>query len=296
MRILVSGATGLIGRALEPSLIAAGHTVCRLTRHPVLTTDVVWDPSAGTIQTDKLGGFDAVIHLAGESIASGRWTRSKKARLHASRVEGTNLLVEALQRSGAPPKVFISASAIGFYGDRGDEIVDEESCQGTGFLADLCADWERASQRLTTARVVIPRFGIVLSPDGGALKQMLTPFKLCLGGRLGSGRQYYSWIGIDDVVNHLCHALTDDRLQGPVNFVSPNPVDNATFTKVLGRVLRRPTPFPMPAMAVGLIFGEMGDALLLASCRAVPKRLTSLGMSFAFPDLELCLRHILSIG
>lgn len=293
-RILVSGATGLVGASLIPFLLNAGHQVVRLVRKKAtLPTDILWDPAKGMIEEEKLERFDAVIHLAGESIASGRWTRAKKALLRSSRVDSTKLLVNALAKQTYPPKIFLCASAIGFYGNRGDALLDEDSPKGTGFLADLCQEWEEAANGFKTGRVVSARLGMVLSPRGGALRQMLLPFQLGGGGVLGSGAQYYSWVGIDDVVYHLYNALMDDRLRGSVNIVSPNPVTNAAFTKTLGEVLCRPTFMPMPAAVVGLIFGEMGEALLLSSSRVVPKRLSQIGCDFAYPGLESCLRHLL---
>ncbi len=293
LRILVSGATGLIGSALVPFLQAAGHKVWNLTRHPAqTTTDIQWDPASGKIEAEKLENFDAVIHLAGENIA-GRWTATKKQQLIASRIGATTVLVKALSELNHPPKVLISASAVGYYGDTGSAVVNENSPKGAGFLSDLCQQWEEAAQAMQNCRVVLPRFGMVLSSRGGALKKMLTPFKLCLGGNLGDGKQFYSWIGIDDAVYQLYSLLMDERLQGPVNLVAPNPADNATFTKTLGRVLNRPTVLSIPAAAVRIAFGEMGKALLLCSCKAMPQKLTENGLPFAFPDLESCLRHIL---
>ncbi len=293
-RILISGTSGLIGSALVSFLQAAGHTVVRLVRsEPTRASDIRWDPATGFIEEEKLELFDAVINLAGDNIAAGRWTRAKKERLRASRLQSTELLVKSLAKQSYPPKLFLCASAIGFYGDRGEELLDEDSSKGTGFLADLCADWEAAARQLPTGRVAMARFGIVLSGQGGALKQMLRPFKLGIGGILGSGKQYYSWISIDDAVYQLYAILMDDRLQGPINLVSPNPVTNYTFTKTLGKVLSRPTILPMPKALVGLLFGEMGDALLLCSSRVIPKRLSALGIPFAYPDLEQCLRHLL---
>ncbi|MDP1835771.1 MAG: TIGR01777 family oxidoreductase [Chlamydiales bacterium] len=293
-RVLISGTSGLIGAALIPFLQCAGHTVHRLVRSaPTSPTDVFWDPEKNVIQSEKLEKFDAIINLAGDNIASGRWTEAKKEKLRSSRVNSTDLLVSACANLTHPPKVFINASAIGFYGDRGNELVDESSSKGQGFLADLAGQWEHATSKLTSTRVVLARFGIVLSPKHGALKQMLTPFKFGLGGNLGNGEQFYSWIGIDDAVYSLYRALMDERLTGPVNVVSPHPVTNAIFTKTLGRVLNRPTLIPMPEAIVRLAFGEMGDALLLSSTRVQPKRLTDLLYPFAYADLETCLRHLL---
>lgn len=294
LRILVSGSNGLVGNALLPFLQAAGHRIHRLVRHtPTHPTDIVWDPATGSIEAGRLENFDAVIHLAGENIASGRWTEKKKAALRSSRVDGTRLLVKALSALLYPPKVLISASAIGFYGDRGNEFMTESSGKGKGFLSDLCAEWEAAAGEFNAGRTVLTRFGIILSPQGGALKQMLTPFRLGVGGVVGSGEQYYSWIGIDDVVYHLYRALLDHNLCGPINIVSPNAVTNRQFTKVLGKVLKRPTLCPLPAAVARLALGEMADALLLCSARVVPQTLATQGYTCAYPDLEECLRHLL---
>ena len=292
-RILVSGATGLIGSALVPFLRAAGHQVWILTRsEPSDVHTVRWSPTEGQIEEEKLENFDTVIHLAGENIA-GRWTKEKKARIHDSRVNGTRLLVNALNRQLHPPKTFIGASAIGYYGDRGDEILTESSSLGKGYLPSVCEEWEQAAKEFTGGRVVHARLGVVLSYSGGALKQMLTPFKLGVGGTVGSGDQYMSWIAIDDVVYQLYHLIANEGLTGPFNLVSPNCVTNAEFTKILGRVLQRPTVLPLPAFVVKAVFGEMGENLLLGSSRVEPTQLESSNASFAYPDLEQCLRHLL---
>jgi uncharacterized protein (TIGR01777 family) len=275
MNILVTGSTGLIGAALLPQL--AGHAVTRYHRAA---------PPA-------LEGFDAVIHLAGESIA-GRWTPAKKERIRASRRDGTRTLCEGLARCVAKPRVLISASAIGFYGDRQDEILTEDSAPGTGFLADVVREWESATLPATAAgiRVVNLRFGVVLSAQGGALKQMLPAFRLGVGGVVGNGRQYWSWVALPDVVAAIQHALVADTLRGPVNVVTPFPVTNRAFTRTLGRVLHRPTVLPVPAWAVRLAFGEMGEALLLASARVEPRRLLASGFRFRWPELEEALQQL----
>ena len=296
MNILVSGSNGLIGSALVGHLTVGGHSVTRLVRTEPKPGEaaVRWDPAAGTIDAARLEGLDAVVHLAGENVA-GRWTAAKKTKIRDSRVKGTCLLSEALTGLTQPPQVFVCASAVGYYGDRGDEVLTEESVRGSGFLAEVCRDWEAATAPAAQQglRVLTLRLGVVLSPDRGALARMLTPFRLGLGGRIGSGRQYMSWIAIADACGAIAHALTTDSLQGPVNAVAPHPVTNQEFTTTLGRVLRRPTAFPMPAFAVRLMFGEMADEALLASQRAEPRRLLDSGYAFRYPELEGALRRLL---
>ncbi len=296
MNILVTGATGLVGSALIPFLTTGGHRVLRLVRRSTGRDDeVTWNPDTNSIDATKLEGLDAVVHLAGENIATGRWTASKKARIRDSRVNGTRLLSETLAKLKRPPKSLVGASAIGFYGDRGDEMMTELSSHGPSFLCDVCRDWEQATEpaRLAGVRVVNLRIGVVLTPRGGALAKMLLPFKLCAGGVVGSGRQFMSWIAIDDVIGVIHHAMTTESLSGPVNAVSPNPVTNRDFTKTLGRALSRPTIFPMPAFVAKLAFGEMGDELLLASTRVMPERLQASGYEFRFPELTAALNHLL---
>ena len=297
MEILISGASGLIGSKLSPALTSAGHNVRHLVRSKTKASasDVVWDPKANQLDTVALRGVEAVIHLAGENIA-GRWTAAKKAAIRESRVHGTRMLAEAIAGLDRPPKALICASAIGFYGDRGDETLTENSAPGTGFLPDVCKEWEAATKPASDKgiRTVFLRFGVVLSPNGGALKKMLLPFKLGAGGVMGSGKQYWSWVDIDDVVGAAMYALSNDKLSGPVNVVSPKPATNREFTKTLGKVLSRPTIFPMPAFAARMIFGEMGDALLLASANVKPAKLQESGYAFKFPDLEPALRHLLT--
>jgi hypothetical protein len=296
VRILLTGSSGLIGHALLSFLTADGHKVVRLTRsqRPASSSHISWDPSAGTIQVDDLEDFDAVVHLAGESIV-GRWTPEKKARILESRAKGTRLLCESLADLRSRPIVLVSASAIGYYGDRGDQVMDEESSAGSLFLSKVAKAWEAATDaaRRNGIRVVNLRIGFVLGKAGGGLATMLLPFKLGVGGRVGSGRQYMSWIAIDDVVGAISHAILSDSLRGPVNAVAPNPVTNREFTKTLGRVLWRPTIFPLPAFAARLVMGEMADDLLLASTRVKPSRLLSSGYEFRFPQLEGALRHVL---
>lgn len=295
MKILVSGATGLVGSALAKQATSEGHQISALTRSPRATTDIGWDPASGRLEAGSLEGFDAVVHLAGESIASGRWSAAVKKKIHQSRVQGTELLAKTLASLDHKPPVFVSASAIGYYGDRGAEELTETSTSGGLFLSEVCRDWEAATAPAEQAgiRVVHARFGVILSPDGGALSKMLTPFKLGGGGNIGNGRQYWSWIALDDTVRAILHAIHHGELEKAVNVVSPNPVSNAEFTKVLGKVLRRPTVLPMPAFAAKLALGEMADELLLASARVLPTRLQQTAFSFEYPELEGALRHLL---
>lgn len=294
MNVLISGATGLIGSALIPELEAVGHGVTRLSRSQSGPDTIRWDPEAGTIEGD-LEGTDAVVHLAGESIAQGRWSPQKKQQILESRVKGTRLLAEKISGLPTPPKVMVSASAVGYYGDRGDEVLTEESSSGTDFLAGVCREWEAAAEpaRQGGIRVVHPRLGIVLSPKGGALGTTLPIFKLGGGGKIGGGNQWWSWVALDDVVGSIVHALTEETVEGPVNVGSPNPMTNAGYTKVLGKVLGRPTILPLPAPAARAVLGEVADALLLASQRMEPARLEATGYTFRYPQLEGALRHLL---
>ncbi|MFN9271082.1 MAG: TIGR01777 family oxidoreductase [Planctomycetaceae bacterium] len=299
MRILVSGSTGLVGSALIPSLVGQGHEVIRLVRAKSGSPSkemATWDPDTGKIDLSGVTPIDAVVHLAGESIASGRWNAAKKVRIRDSRVLGTQTLVQALRALSQPPSVFVGASAIGYYGDRDAETLTEQSSLGTSFLADVVRDWERASQPLSLAgtRTVLLRFGVILSKQGGALQKMLTPFKLGAGGILGSGNQYMSCISLRDVVRAVEFSLTNPAASGPLNTVCPQPVTNREFTKTLGKVLGRPTIFPMPAFAARLAFGEMADALLLSSSRVGPEGLTKAGFEFLDPTLEASLRSALA--
>jgi uncharacterized protein len=294
IRVLVTGASGPIGAALLPSLQGRGDEVVRLVRGPASGRDQIqWDPSQ-PVAPDTVSGFYAVIHLAGETIA-GRWTEAKKRRILDSRVQGTRNLAEALAKATAAPRVFVSASAVGYYGNRGDEVLREESSSGEQFLSEVCQKWEAAAAPAVQAgiRTAHPRFGVVLSAEGGALPKMLTPFRMGLGGKVGDSHQWWSWIAVDDVAGALLHILDNEALRGPVNVVSPNPVTNAEFTEVLAKVLRRPAIFPMPAFAARLAFGEMADELLLASQRVEPARLVASGYKFRYPDLEQALRAIL---
>ena len=299
MTTLVSGSTGLIGAALTLFLGGGGHRVQRLLRMgsqgPNTTS---WNPETGEFEAGAFDNLDAVLHLAGEGIAEGRWTTARKARIRDSRVDGTRHLCEALARLESPPRVLIVASAIGFYGDRGDERLDESAAAGSGFLPDVCQAWEAAAEpaRDRGIRVVHLRIGIVLSAAGGALGQMLLSFKLGVGGVLGTGDQYMSWIALDDLLGVVLHVMTDDSISGPVNAVAPNPVRNREFTRTLGRVLGRPTIIPLPAFGVRALFGQMGDALLLGSTRVEPGTLLASGFTFAYPYLEDALRHTLGRG
>ena len=296
MKVLVSGSSGLIGSALVGAWANAGHEAVRLVRRGTGLdgAEVGWDPATGRIDAAALEGLDAVVHLAGESIA-GRWTPRKKSAIRGSRVDGTRLLCETLAGLDAPPDLLVCASAVGFYGNRGDERLTEESGPGDGFLADVCREWEAATRPAEERgiRVVSLRLGMVLSRRGGALAQMLLPFRLGLGGPVGSGRQWWSWIALDDVVAAVDHVLATPGLRGPVNLVSPEPVTNREFARALGRVLRRPAFLPMPAFAARLALGEMADAAILASVRATPLRLLESGFAFAHPSLEPALQHIL---
>jgi uncharacterized protein (TIGR01777 family) len=297
MKVLVTGASGLVGSALVPFLTTAGHQVIRLVRSQPRpgAGEVRWDPAGGNTDTAGFEGADAVVHLAGENIAKGRWTPEQKARIRDSRVTGTRVLCEVLARLSHPPKVLVSASAIGYYGDRGAEVLQEESAPGAGFLPEVCRAWEEATTPAVQKgiRVVPVRFGLVLSPAGGALAKMLAPFKLGVGGVIGSGEQYMSWVTLDDVVGAIAHTLVTEELRGPVNVVAPQAVTNQDFTKTLGRVLGRPTLLPLPTFAARLAFGEMADALLLASARVEPKRLLATGYQFRHTDLESALRYLL---
>ncbi|HVF45876.1 MAG TPA: TIGR01777 family oxidoreductase [Pyrinomonadaceae bacterium] len=300
MKIIVTGASGLVGSSLVPTLIGRGHEVTQLVRRASKGTnagvrEVEWRPERGEIDAAALAGHDAAVHLAGESIAAGRWTDERKRRIRESRVRGTKLLAETLARSNAPPRVLVSASATGYYGDRGDEVLTEESAAGEGFLPEVCRAWEAATGPASAAgiRTVCLRFGLILSAEGGALAKMLPPFKLGVGGNVGSGRQFYSWVSLADVVDIVHFALASERLSGAANVVAPQAVTNAEFTKTLGRVLSRPTFFPAPAFGLRLAFGEMADALLLASARVEPKRLRAAGYTFKHPQLEGALRHAL---
>jgi uncharacterized protein len=293
-RVLVSGASGPIGTALLPSLETRGYDVVRLVRGTANgNKQLSWDP-AQPMKPETVSGFDAVIHLAGESIM-GRWTDAKKAKIRDSRVIGTRHLAEALAQAKNKPHVFVCSSAVGYYGSRGDEVLRETSAAGTGFLPEVCRDWEAATQPAVKAgiRTAHIRTGVVLSPKGGALGAMLTPFKLGVGGRVGNGRQWMSWIDVEDMVGAIHHILKNDLLQGPVNMVAPKPVTNAEFTKTLASVLSRPAIFPVPEFVVKTVFGEMGETVLLGSERVEPARLVETGYPFRFRELRESLKNVL---
>jgi uncharacterized protein (TIGR01777 family) len=303
VKILISGSSGLVGSAVVDNLGHQGHDLIRLVRpgtaarQPAAVSElpqVVWNPQSGLLDS-RAEGADAIIHLAGASIAGHRWTEAWKRELRDSRVAATNRLVASLQRLHHPPQIFIAASAIGFYGSRGDEELTESSPAGTGFLAQITVDWETESARAAQsgARVVILRFGVILAKQGGALPQMALPFRLGVGGRIGSGRQWISWVTLDDVVGIIRFALETNLVSGPANAVSPNPVQNAAFSSTLARVLHRPAIFPAPPFALRLALGEMVDSLLLASQRIYPNKLEQLGYRFHYPDLQPALTAVL---
>lgn len=294
LRIAITGARGFLGRQLTAFLTTGGHTVTRLVRGAPGEGELRWDPS-GSWDASSLDGYDGVIHLAGESIADGRWTPERKNRIARSRVEGTRALTTALARLPRPPRSFISASAMGIYGDRGDELLTERSSLGADFLARIAKEWEEGAAPLVAkgGRTVQLRFGVLLSPQGGALAQMLPPFLAGVGGRLGNGKQWMSWLALDDAIYLIHRALIDPRFSGPLNAVAPEPITNAGFTSVLGTVLRRPTILPAPAPALKLLFGELAGATFLASQRLDPTRLRELGFEWRYPTLEGSLRHLL---
>jgi uncharacterized protein len=293
-RVLLTGSSGFLGSALLPSLKARGFEVTRLVRGVAAKEDEIrWNP-AWPPSSEAISGFDAVIHLAGETVV-GRWTASKKTNIRDSRVTGTRNLVHALLEAKDRPRVLISASAIGYYGDRGDELLNELSTSGSGFLADVCREWEAAAQPAANAgiRTALVRTGVVLSRDGGALKKMLLPFQMGIGGNIGSGRQWMSWIHLQDWIGAIHHILKNDLVQGPVNLVGPKPVTNAEFTKTLASVLSRPAIFPVPAFVAKLAFGQMGEEVLLGSQRVEPARLVTSGYPFQYSDLRKALEAVL---
>lgn len=293
-RILVTGVSGPIGAALLEALAEHGDTVTRLVRGRAIGSDqIAWDP-AKPLSPTVVSGFDAVIHLAGESVV-GRWTPAKKKAIYDSRVLGTRYLAEALAKAPSPPKIMISASAVGYYGDRKDEVLREESTSGQGFLAEVCRAWEAATEPAARGgiRTAQMRIGLVLSPTGGALQEMLPPFRMGLGGKIASGRQWCSWIDVQDLAGAAIHIMKTESLRGPVNMVAPNPVRNAEFTNILGSVLFRPTVFPLPAFVARAVFGQMADELLLASQRVEPAKLVASGYGFKRPELRQSLRATL---
>jgi uncharacterized protein (TIGR01777 family) len=298
LRVAVTGASGLIGRTLVPFLTTGGHAVVRMVRRRKAEADEAsWDWGLGRIDAERLEGLDAVIHLAGENIGA-RWTPERRRRIRDSRGIGTRFLSETLARLARPPRTLVSASAIGIYGNRGEERLTETSATRTGssdFLADVSREWEAATEpaRAAEMRVVLTRFGLVLSPAGGTLARLLPPFRLGAGGPLGDGRQFMSWVAVDDLVGAVHHALMTETLAGPVNVTAPQPVTNGEFAATLGRVLHRPAALPVPATALRLVFGEMADTAILASARALPERLTASGYPFRYPTLEVALRYLL---
>jgi uncharacterized protein (TIGR01777 family) len=298
--IVVSGAGGLIGSALVRWLTIQGHRVTRLVRRAPGPGEIAWDPVAGSLNPAALEGADAVVHLSGENVGA-RWTTERKARIRSSRVASTRLLSETLAGLQRPPEVLVSASAVGIYGDRGDEVLTEESPPGNpdrNFLVSVTREWEKAAEpaRVEGIRVVHPRFGVVLSPAGGALSKMLLPFRLGLGARLGSGRQWMSWISIDDAAEAVHRAIVDEAFRGPINVTAPGPVTNRDFTRTLARVLSRPAAFAVPESALRFALGEMAEGTILSSILAVPATLLKADFRFSHPNLESALRHVLHRG
>ena len=301
MKVLVTGSTGLVGTALVKALASDGHTVCRLLRPQSKTTlgskdgfDVAWNPETGELGGAGVGP-EAVVNLAGASIAGGRWTEKRKELLRTSRIDTTRALVHALAKMNARPRVLVSASAIGIYGDRGDEVLTEESKPGTDFLAGLAREWEAEALKAEALgiRVVLARFGIILAQHGGALAKMLLPFKLGAGGRLGSGKQWMSWITLEDIVGVIRYAIENNAVRGALNVVAPQPAQNSDFTKALAKALHRPALFPAPAFALRLALGEMADALLLSSQRVKPQALEKSSYRFLYPELSVGLNTLL---
>jgi len=300
MKILVTGSSGLVGTALVSALARGGHTVCRLVRPQSAGGEgakegfvVAWNPATGELGGAGVGA-DAVVNLAGASIADGRWTAQRKALLGSSRIDTTRALVGALTKMNARPSVLVSASAIGYYGDRGDETLTEDSKPGGDFLAGLAQEWEAEALKAEALgiRVVLPRFGIILAREGGALPKMMLPFKIGVGGKLGSGRQWMSWVTLEDVIGILRFAIENPPVRGAINIVSPQPLQNVEFTKVLAKAMRRPALFPAPTFALRLALGEMADALLLSSQRVLPRAIEKLGHRFLHSDLPTALKSL----
>ncbi len=294
--VAITGASGMVGTALGTKLQQAGHKSLSITRKASSSDNILWDPATGLKNSSQLQDVDTIVHLAGENIASGRWTATLKDRIRRSRVEGTRSLVKSIAAVKQRPRTLVCASAIGYYGERGAAILDEGAAAGTGFLADVCRDWEHEAYEAARLglRVVTVRIGVVLSPNGGALAKMLLPFKLGAGGIIGSGKQYWSWIGLHDLVRIISFCVENETVNGAVNGVSPNPMTNHDFTKSVGRALHRPTIFPLPAFVAKLVLGEMANDLLLSSTRVIPKKLQDHGFQFDYPELVGCLEHELS--
>ena len=295
LTVAMTGASGLVGTELSGLLRSLGHSVVPITRKSSGSNGdaIVWDPARGVLNPRQLESVNAIMHLAGENIAAGRWTAALKERIRKSRVEGTRALVQSLAGLQHRPQTLVCASAIGYYGDRGDEVLTESSAAGSGFLAEVCSAWETEAMAAANMdmRVVCLRIGVVLSPKGGALAKMLLPFKLGVGGVIGSGKQHWSWIGMNDLVRAIAFCVESENIRGPVNAVSPQALNNYDFTKTLGAILHRPTVFPMPAFVAKLVLGEMAEALLLSSARVIPEKLQAHGFQFAQPDLKSCLEH-----
>jgi len=299
MKIIISGASGLVGTALTGALRSQGHTVLHLVRKQtgkeISSAEIRWDPLSAQVDVPALEGADAVVHLSGANISDGRWTPARKDILRSSRLDSTRVLVDSLARLRQKPQVFVSASAVGYYGNRGDEILTEAAGPGNDFLSLLARDWEGEAIRAAESgiRTVILRFGVILSAEGGALPEMIKPFKFGAGGRLGSGRQWMAWVALPDAIDIIQGSITNPEWNGPLNVVAPEPVRNSEFAEIVGRVLQRPAILPAPAFALRLALGEMADALLLASQRAIPERLVKSGYSFRFAELEAALRTML---
>ncbi|MFN8578608.1 MAG: TIGR01777 family oxidoreductase [Candidatus Sericytochromatia bacterium] len=302
MNIIISGGSGLIGQALVKSLKQDGHNIKTITRNKNTSENqIFWDIERNIIESDKLENSDVIIHLAGENISGdnpiqGRWTNERKEKILNSRVKGTKLLANTILNLKKQPKLFISASAIGYYGDRGSEVLDEKSFKGKGFLSDVCQKWEEETNVLKNSniRLVNTRFGVVLSKDGGALKAMLFPFQMGVGGIIGNGKQFMSWVDIDDVVGSIKHIINNSEINGIVNIVSPSPITNYEYTKTLGSTLNRPTIFPIPKIGINLLFGEMGNELLLGNQNVQPNVLLQSGYDFIYKTIDKSLEHILN--
>jgi uncharacterized protein (TIGR01777 family) len=297
MKVIISGASGLVGTALTRALRAESHTVLHLVRKKkeLASTEIRWDPLSAQVDVPALEGADAVVHLSGADISEGRWTPARKEVLRSSRLDSTRVLVDSLARLRQKPRVFVSASAVGYYGNRGDQILTESAAPGGDFLSVLARDWETEATRAAQSgiRTAILRFGVIFSSQGGALPQMVRPFKFGAGGRLGNGRQWMSWIALEDAIDIIQSSISNAAWNGPINVVAPQPVRNSEFADIVGRVLHRPAIFPAPAFLLRLALGEMADALLLSSQRAIPERLLQNGHPFKFADLETALRTML---